>query len=306
MRNGGSGAASYRHGRIKFTRMEGSMGSQSALSLIEAHRSDLRNSEVKVANYILSYVEDVIHLSISELADAAGVSEPTVIRFCRNIGYKGFQDFKISLAQSIVPSIRNIHEAVDEFDPTPGLIQKVFQSNINAIRNSMKTIDASTFEAAVNVLANSERIIFFGCGGSGAVAMDAYHKFFRIGIPCAWFNDTHMAAMAATMMTEKQTFVVISHSGSTKDVVEALKLANASNAATIAIVSQEKSPVSKIARYIFRVEASEKYFKPEPMSSRIAQLSVIDSLCVGVSLLRKEAVLSNLTKTRKALIDKRF
>ncbi|MDR2477735.1 MAG: MurR/RpiR family transcriptional regulator [Treponema sp.] len=282
------------------------MEGQSALSLIETNRSNLRNSEIKVANFILANAEQVIHFSVSELADSVGVSDPTIIRFCRSIGFKGFQDFKISLAQSLIPSLRNIHEAVNESEQAPELIQKVFQANIDAIRNSLNTINTAAFEQAVEILARSEQIIFFGCGGSGAVAMDAYHKFFRIGIPCLWFNDSHMAAMAAAMMSEKHALIAISHSGSSKDIVDALHLANEKKAATLAIVSQEKSPVSKIAQYVLCVDSLERYFKPEPMSSRIAQLSVIDALCVGVSLLRKKDVLANLSQTRKALINKRY
>jgi len=282
------------------------MENKNALFLIESKRSILRNSEIKVANFILANAEKIIYSSVSELADLTGTSDPTIIRFCKNIGFKGFQDFKISLAQSLIPSVRNIHEAVNESEHSSELIKKVFESNINAIRNSLNTIDTAAFEGSIEALAKSKKIVFFGCAGSGAVAMDAYHKFFRVGIPCTWFNDSHFAAMAATMMDETHTLVVISHTGSTKDIVDALKLAKENNAVTIAIVSQQKSPVSNIAQYVLRVDSLEKYFKPEPMSSRIAQLSVVDALCVGVSLIRKNEVLKNLNKTRKALINKRY
>jgi len=282
------------------------MENKSALLLIESNRSNLRNSEVKVADFIMANAEKVIYFSVSELAESAGTSDPTIIRFCRNIGFKGFQDFKISLAQSLIPSVRNIHEAVNESEQAPELIKKVFEANINAIHNSLGTISTAAFENSIEALSKSRQIIFFGCGGSGAVAMDAYHKFFKIGIPCTWFNDPHMAAMAATMMNENHTLVVISHTGSSKDVVDALNLANEKGAATIAIVSQKKSPVSKTARNVLCVDSLEKYFKPEPMSSRIAQLSVIDALCVGVSLIRKEEVLKNLNQTRRALVNKRY
>ena len=282
------------------------MENKSALLLIESCRSNLRNSEVKVADFILANTEKVIHFSVSELADSTGTSDATIIRFCRNIGFKGFQDFKISLAQSLIPSVRNIHEAVNESEQVPQLIKKVFEANISAIRNSLNTINTAAFENSIEVLAKSKQIVFYGCGGSGAVAMDAYHKFFRVGIPCTWFNDSHMGAMAATMMDQSHALVVISHTGSSKDIVDALKLANENNAATIAIVSQQKSPVSKIAQYVLCVDSLETYFKPEPMSSRVAQLSVIDALCVGVSLIRKDKVIKNLNKTRKALINKRY
>ena len=276
------------------------------LSFIEYNINRLRKSEVKVAEYILSSAAEVIHFSVSELADKADVSEPTVIRFCRSLGFKGFQDFKIHLAQALIPTVRNIHESVDGDEKVPELIKKVFDANIAAIRNTLGTLDYEAVSEAVSLIAKSEKIIFHGFGGSAVVAMDAYHKFFRIGIPCEWFNDAHMAVMAAAMMKPNQVFLVISHSGSSRDVVESLKVASATGAETVAIVSQQKSPVSKVAKLTLCVDSSETNVKFEPMSSRIAQLSVVDVLSVGVALLRSDEVIANLTKARKALVEKRY
>lgn len=273
------------------------------LSFIENNISCLRKSEVKVAECILAVADQVIHYSVSELADKAGVSEPTVIRFCRALGFKGFQHFKIHLAQALIPTVRNIHESVEGDEPVPELIKKVFDANIAAVRNTLGTLDYGVMKDTVELLARAEKIIFYGLGGSAVVAMDAYHKFFRIGIPCEWFNDSHMAVMAAALMKHNQVFVAISHSGSSRDVVEALKVAGETGADTVAIVSQHKSPVSKVAGKVLIVDSPETNVKFEPMSSRIAQLSVIDVLSVGVSLSRSEEVIANLTKTRKALIE---
>ncbi len=281
-------------------------GDMAQLSFIENNVSRLRKSEVKVADCILGAADQVIHFSVSELAEKAGVSEPTVIRFCRGLGFKGFQDFKIHLAQAIIPMVRNIHESVDGDEMVPDLIKKVFDANIAAIRNTLGTLDYDVVSSTVEILAKSDKIIFYGLGGSAVVAMDAYHKFFRIGIPCEWFNDSHMAVMAAAMLKPNQVFVVISHSGSSRDVVEALKVAGETGAETVAIVSQHKSPVSKVAKRVLIVDSPETNVKFEPMSSRIAQLSVIDALCVGVSLVRSDEVIANLTKSRKALVEKRY
>ncbi|MDD4396817.1 MAG: MurR/RpiR family transcriptional regulator, partial [Sphaerochaetaceae bacterium] len=161
-------------------------------------------------------------------------------------------------------------------------------------------------KTSINLIAHSSRILLHGVGGSAAVAMDAHHKFFRLGIPCEWYEDTHMAVMAASMMKSSEVFIAISHSGSTKDIVEVLKVANKTGAETISIVSTLKSPVSKVSKHVLCVDAPETNFKFEPMTSRIAQLSVIDALAVGVSLMRSDEVLENLKKSRAALIDKRY
>jgi DNA-binding MurR/RpiR family transcriptional regulator len=136
--------------------------------------------------------------------------------------------------------------------------------------------------------------------------MDAYHKFFRVGIPCAWYDDGHMALMAAAMMRRGDFFVAISHSGSSRDVVEAVEVAKTAGASTLAIVSYSKSPLSKVAERTLRVASSETGYRFEPTASRIAQLCVIDVLSVGVSLLRRDEVIVNLNRSRRAVARKRY
>ncbi|TVQ98702.1 MAG: MurR/RpiR family transcriptional regulator [Spirochaetaceae bacterium] len=283
-----------------------SVRSDTRLSFISENIVNMRKSEVKVAHYVLEHSDTVIHSSVSEIAENASVSEPTVIRFCRALGFKGYQDFKINLAQSIIPVLKSIHEAVDEHDGIPQVIRKVFNANIAAVTHSAEGLDQDAVAAAVQILAESTHISFFGLGGSASLAMDAHHKFFKIGIPCSWFNDAHMQAMSASLMKPGDTLVVISHSGSSKDIVESLRIASEAGASTIAIVSQVKSPVSNAAGINLCVHSSESNYRFEPMSSRIAQLCVIDVLSVGVSLRRQEQVVQSLSKTRKALVDKRY
>jgi DNA-binding MurR/RpiR family transcriptional regulator len=276
------------------------------LSFLGERYDNLRRSERKVADSVLANAEQIIHYSVSQLAEEAKVSDPTVIRFCRSLGFKGFQDFKIRLAQSVVPTVRTIHESVDENSEAPDLVQRVFEANIDAVRSTLKTLDFLTVGAVVDALAHASRIIFHGLGGSAAVAMDAYHKFFRIGIPCLWFDDVHMAIMAASMMKPGEVFVVISHSGASRDVVETAEVAAATGATTVAIVSYSKTPLAKVVNHTLRVGSAEIDFRFEPMASRIAQLSVIDVLSVGVSLKRSDEVIANLSKSRRALARKKF
>jgi DNA-binding MurR/RpiR family transcriptional regulator len=273
--------------------------------IMEKYNS-LRKSETKVADCILEHPEAAIHFSVSELADLAGVSDPTVIRFCRNLGFKGFQDFKINLAQSIIPEIRNIHESVNRNENAPDLVKKVFEANTAAISSTLGTLDFKAVESSIQELAKAKSIIFYGLGNSAVVAKDAFHKFFRIGIPCQWFEDSHMAMMAASILKQGDVLVVISHSGSTTDIVDALDVATKAGATTIAIVSHSKSPVSGKAAYTLCVASAETEYRFEPMASRIAQLSVIDVLSVGVSLIHSESYLGNLERSRKALVRKRY
>jgi RpiR family carbohydrate utilization transcriptional regulator len=283
-----------------------SWGPRGVIRAVHQHLDDLRNSERKVARYLLESPDQVIYQSISELAENAGTSEPTVLRFCRALGFKGYQDLKIQLAQDIVPEVKNIHEDVEPEDDSATLIRKIFTANLNAVNNSFDFLKPEMVDRAIQALAKAKQIEFFGLGGSGAVAMDAYHKFFKLAIPCAWYSDPHMQAMSAALMTPYSVLVAISHSGSTKDVVEALKIAKEAGATTIAIVSHRKSPVANIADIPLCVHARETSYKPEPMSSRIAHLCVVDVLAVGVELKRTEDFVASLQKTRKALVNKRY
>ena len=278
----------------------------SVLRVLRAKSDDLRAAERRVAEYVLAAPDKVIYQSISEVAENAGISEPTVIRFCRALGLKGYHDLKIRLAQDLVPEEKNIHEDVGPGDDAATLCRKVLNANALAIQDSLETLEPAQVERAVRLLARASRIEFIGFGGSAPVAMDAYHKFFRLGIPCGWQDDPHMQAMAASLMRPRCVVVAISHSGSSKDIVETLEIAKGTGAATIAIVSHRKSPVATIADVALCVHTRETGFKPEPMSSRIAHLCVIDVLAVGVALRRSGDFVASVQKTRKALINKRY
>lgn len=280
--------------------------SRGVLRAIRLHLDDLRNSEKKVALVVLESPDQVIYQSISELAENAGTSEPTVLRFCRALGFRGYHELKIQLAQDLVPEVKNIHEDVTPADDSATLVRKVLNANAIAIADTLDTLDPVLVDKAVGVLAKADRIEFIGFGGSAAVAMDAYHKFFRIGIPCGWQDDPHMQAMSAALMTQRCVVVAISHSGSSKDVMETLEIAKKAGAATIAVVSHRRSPVASLADIALCVHTRETGFKPEPMSSRIAHLSVIDVLAVGVALKRRRNFVVSVRKTRKALISKRY
>jgi len=274
------------------------------LQVIQGYLEDLRNSEKKVAQYVLTSPAKVIYQSISEVAENAGTSEPTVIRFCRALGFSGFQDLKIQLAQDLVPEIKNIHEDVEPGDDTPTLIRKIFQANINALNTTFEILNPKIVDKAIHTLAKAKRIDFFGMAGPGIVAKDAHNKFFRLGISCAYYTDPQMQNMSAALMDSKSVLVIISHSGAIKDQIEAMEIAKAAGATTLAIVSHRKSPAAKMADIPLCVYARESSFKPEPISARIAAICVIDVLFVGVALKRRKEFVTNLHKTRKALVNK--
>lgn len=266
----------------------------------------LRDSEKKVADYIQEHSNEVIYLSISSLAEKCDVSVTSVIRLCKAMKFYGYQELKINIAKYFVNPSKYIHEEADEFDSTEEIIKKVMMADVNAIEDTMKILDSVQVEKSIRALSEANRIEFYGLGGSGVVALDAQHKFFKFGINCYAYTDSHMQAMSASMLHKGDVALAISHSGSSKDTIESIKIAAKAGATTICITSSLKSPITKVADHTLLVLSKELEYKTEPMASRIAQLAVIDVLAVGVSMKRKNIVIENMDKARNALISKRF
>jgi RpiR family carbohydrate utilization transcriptional regulator len=275
------------------------------LSTIRARMDELRKSEKKVAEYILQNPEYVIQSTITDLAEEAGTSEPTVIRFCRKLGMKGFMDFKLSMARDL-PASHYIHEDISKGDTLPKIFTKLLNAAKNALSETVKAIDLGILEEAVAALASARRIEFYGMAGSGTVAKDAYHKFFRLGIPCAVYDDPHMQVMSAALLSPEDVVVAISYTGSTKDVVDSVTIAKASGARVIGITGKRKSPLSKLCDIPISVHSHEAALRLAPMTSRLVQLAVLDVLFVAVAMENFDEVNQKLELVKRSLVDKRY
>lgn len=277
-----------------------------ALLQLRAHYNSLRSSEKRIADYILAQPDEIIYLSISALAELVDVSETSIIRMCKAIGYNGYHAFKINIARGIVDPRKQIHEEIGESDSTADIIRKVMSANIKAIEDTMDYLSAAEVQRAIDAISKTNRLEFYGMGGSGAVAVDAQHKFFKYCASCIAYSDSHMQAMSAATMKPGDVAVGISHSGRTKDLIDNLKVASAAGATTICITGGIKSPITLTCDIVLPVVSKEQSYRPEPMSSRIAQLSIIDVLSVGVALTRPDDVIKSLEKTRSSISHKRY
>ncbi len=275
------------------------------LSIIQTSMSSLRNSEKKVAEYVLSRPELVIQSSITDIAEKAGISEPTVIRFCRQIKLKGFMDLKLCLARDM-PHGQQILENVDFEDSVPEIANKVFTSSKDAINKTLRRLSMDDMERAVEALSQAERIEFYGVGGSGVLALDAHHKFFRLGIPCIAYTDAHMQSMSAALLNANHVVIAISHSGASKDIIESARIAQENGATVIGIQGEKKTPLSKYCTLVLSSNSKEVALKLAPMSSRLAQLAILDALFVAVALSGGETVSRKLEKVKDSLADKRY
>ncbi len=284
---------------------EKNLQNKTIVATIRATLPDFRASEKKVADTVLKNPEAVISKSITSLAEDSGVSDPTVTRFCRKLGLSGFMELKLCIAREL-PSGSYLHENVSESDDLPTIFDKLFNSGIEALKESLQQIDTHSLQRAATALSKAGRIDFYGQGGSAIVARDAYHKFFRLGIPCSFHDDPHMQVMSAVILTTGDVLIAVSHTGSTKDILESAKIAQSSGATVIGITGSAKSPLSKIADIAISVNSQEAALLLAPMTSRLVQLAIIDVLFVTVSMANMVGFHQQLQEVKEALIGKRY
>ncbi|MFT6389597.1 MAG: RpiR family carbohydrate utilization transcriptional regulator [Cellvibrionaceae bacterium] len=263
-------------------------------------KSTLRKSELKVADFVLEHLTDVIRLRITDLAAQAKVSEPTVIRFCRAIGCNGFQDFKITLAQELAASPSFGQITVGETDSTADYCFKVFDSTADTILQVRDQLNINVITQAVNALSIAKRVEFFGFGASGAVAADAQHKFFRLQLATAAHSDHHIQSMSAASMQEGDVVVAISQSGRTSALLHSLSLVKEAGGTVIAI-GPSLSPLSAMADIAIEINVEEDTEIYTPLSSRIVHLVVIDVLAIGVAQRRGPELNEHLLKLKRGL-----
>ncbi len=242
----------------------------------------LRKSELKVADFVLRNPLAVIRMRIVDLAEKAGVSEPTVVRFCRAVGCGGFQDFKLALAQQLASSPSYGQIAVTDTDSTREYTYKVFDSTVDTLLKVRDRLVLANLEAAVAAICAAGRVEFYGFGAYAAVAFDAQHKFFRLQIRSAAYSDPHLQNMSATSLNPGDVIVAISQSGRSQALLDSMELVK--NAGGIVIgLAPSSSPVAKSATIAIEVDAKEDIQIYTPLSSRIAHLAVIDVLAIGVA-----------------------
>jgi len=279
------------------------VNSPNLIRRITDNQQKLRKSEAKVAAYVLANANDVIKMRIVDLASKSEVSEPTVIRFCRALGYDGFQSFKLQLAQQLGLGSVYTQFAVDDSDTVTDLRNKVFDTTIGSLLNVRDDITPEILEEAINTISHARRVEFYGFGASGSVAADAQHKFFRLQLSTAAYTDPHIQHMSAISLGKEDVVVAISQSGETQALLQSVNLAREAGANVIGLAPQNTS-LSKLCNLAIYVNAEEDLEWFTPVSSRIAHLLVIDVIATGVARHRKPLLkehLKRLEKSQRAL-----
>ena len=261
------------------------------LDRIKASLPSLAPAEQRVGKLVLADPRAFANLPVTELADRAHVSKPTVVRFCRSVGYDGLADFKLKLAGSVSEGVPFIHRSVDVDDKTSDIAVKVIDNTVAAFLKYRNDASSFALDHAARALAETQktgrRIEFYGVGNSGIVAQDAQHKFFRLGVFANAVSDGHVQVMSATMLRPGDCAVIISNSGRSKDLIDVAQIAHRKGA-TVIVITASGSPLAQLAlqpgHVLLAADHPEDYDRYSPMVSRLLHLMIIDILTTGVAL----------------------
>lgn len=279
------------------------------LDRIKASLPSLAPAEQRVGRLVLGDPRAFASLPVTELAERAHVSKPTVVRFCRSMGYDGLSDFKLKLAGSVSEGVPFIHRSVDPDDKTGDVLVKVIDNTVAAFLKYRNDASAGAIERAAEALAathrSGRRIEFYGVGNSGIVAQDAQHKFFRLGLNTIAYSDGHMQVMSATLLGPGDCLVVISNSGRTRDLMDASEIARR-NGATIIVITATGSPLANAAHIHLAADHPEGYDRYSPMVSRLLHLVIVDVLATVVALRIGSELQPILREMKNNLRSKRY
>lgn len=280
-------------------------GESSPLVRIRSLLPGLARAEQRVANVVLGESGTIAHRSITEVAEAAGTSETTVTRFCKAVGLGGYPELRIALAADTARSAARVDRdlgadiAID--DGLAQVVGKVSFADARAVEETAEQLDIAALQRVVDAVASAPRVDVYGVGASANVALDLQQKLLRIGRVCFAWSDTHVALTSAAVLRSGDVAVGISHTGATADTVEALREARRHGATTVAVTNFPTAPITEVADHVLTTAARETTFRSGAMASRIAQLTVIDCLFIGVAQRHHESASSALESTYQAV-----
>lgn len=270
------------------------------LDSIRTQLPTLSRSEKRVALAVLDNPGLAVAENITSLARNAQVSEPTVVRFCRAIGYDGWHEFKLKLAQNLALAMPGNDETLAPDDVTADLVGKICSRSINALLDLRNNLQPEAIQRALDVLARANKIEFYGQGTSGIIAADAQHKFFRSGVPTVAYSDPHIHSIAASLLNKGDAVVAISQRGGSAALLGSVRLARKAGADVIALVPSG-TPLAELATVLVPIDLSFNADPYTPISARLAHLVVIDILAVGLALKRGPEVRKKMLNAQKAL-----
>jgi DNA-binding MurR/RpiR family transcriptional regulator len=283
----------------KTTKVSATHESSGLIVHISGLLPSLSPAEQRVARLVVADPADAARRTITDLATAAETSEATVIRFCRSVGMEGYPQLRIRLAAEAARRIEPPDARVVGGDIPPGadlaqIIATIAFNDARAVEETAEQLDPAICEQVVDAINSAGRVDVYGAAASGFVASDFQQKLHRIGRTAFYWPDVHTALTSAALLGKGDVAIGISHSGTTSDVIEVLQQARARGATTVALTNFPRSPITEVSDFVLTTAARETTYRSGAMASRLAQLTVVDCLFVGVAA-------RNRAKTRRAL-----
>jgi DNA-binding MurR/RpiR family transcriptional regulator len=276
---------------------------------IRAVLPSLRPAQRRVAEAVLRDPAGSAELPIGRLAQQCATSAATVMRFCRSAGFRGYPELRLALARETGREDAGdgvaLSPDIDPGDSLAEVVAKIAFTDAAAVQDTAATLDLDALAAAVDAVAAARRVDVYGLGASGFVGQDLQQKLHRIGLLAFAWPDPHAALTSAALLDTDSVAIAISHTGTTTDTVDALRIARESGARTIAVTNFVPSPLTGCADLVLATAARETTFRSGAMASRIAQLAVIDCLFVGVAQRSYDRTIDRLTRTHRAVQSRR-
>ncbi len=264
---------------------------------------DMGKSEKKVADWLLSHPGEILPYSITELASLSDSSEATIVRFSKRLGYSGYQELKLSLAQE--KENRVISPNISSSDSCFEILEKVCNDAYLSLERTKRLLVADSMTAAANVIASARKCVLIGLGSSASVASDAANKFLRAGCNTYAYGDTHMQTIAISQLGEGDAVIGISQSGSSKDIVDGLRLAKSHGVTTISVTGNERSPIIRQSDIALVTDTEEVRHSTLALNSHVSRLMVLDALCYYIVYRNEERIAGSLRENELSLESKR-
>ncbi len=280
----------------------------SVLERVSALYTSLNEAERKVADFVLNNPEAARGCSVIHLSDLSGVSETTVVRFCRAIGFKGYADFKLALVADLAPHrepLPDVHGDVSPEDDLPTLVQKVLNMDVLAVASTKDLLDMAQFERAVEAIAQARRVAIFGVGSSLPVCMDLQYRLQRCGINSLFSVDDHIQAINAALLEPGDVGLAVSYSGESRETIESVELAKEAGATTLCVTSFRRSPLTRLCDICLITSAGRTQWLDETITARLVQLALFDALCVALARRKQGESVAILQKIARAVERKR-
>lgn len=279
-----------------------------SLSFIKSYLPSLKGVEARIGTYIVNHPEKVVHMTVAQLAKEASVSQGSIISFCRSLRFGGFTDLKIGLAADLQTKDRFLLGDIKvDGEPKPySVMAQIFQTVFCMLQDTLGLVPPDTLAQAVEAIDLAKQVEFYGVGTSAPIAWDAYYRMMRIGVNAYACVDPHIMLISANRMGQNKTAVAISHTGRTKQTVDALKKAKEKGATTICITSNAGSPITHVADITLLTSTAGSSQMEEATAARIAHIALLDSLCTCVAMKHRQSTRARQEQMGELLETQRY